>query len=51
MLVADTSGESVDNKIRLDLIRQQEELIRDEAEEKKKEVCFPFFGCFRTEGR
>lgn len=38
MLVADTSGENVDNKIRLDLLRQQEQLIKTEAEEKEKEV-------------
>ena len=38
MLVADTRGESVDNKIRIDLVRQQEELIKKEAEEKEKEV-------------
>ena len=38
MLVADTSGESVANKRRLDLIRQQEQLIQKEAEEKEVEV-------------
>lgn len=38
VLVADTSGENVDNKTRLDLVRQQEELILKEAEEKEMEV-------------
>ncbi len=38
VLVADTSGESVDNRTRLDLIRQQEEFIKNEAEEKEVEV-------------
>lgn len=38
MLVADTSGENVDNKTRLDLIRQQEQLILKEAEEREIEV-------------
>ncbi len=37
VLVADTSGESVDNKTRLDLVRQQEELIKEEALEKEME--------------
>ena len=37
-MVADTSGESVDNKTRLDLIRQQEEFIKSEAEEREIEV-------------
>ncbi len=36
--MADTVGESVDNKTRLDVIRQQEELIKEEAEEKEREV-------------
>ena len=36
--VADSSGEKVDNKRRLDVIRQQEALIREEAAE-KEEVC------------
>ena len=36
--VADSSGEAVDNKIRLEVIRQQETLIREEAAEKQKEV-------------
>ena len=36
--VADSSGETVDNKIRLEVIRQQETLIKEEAAEKKKEV-------------
>lgn len=40
MRVADTVGESVDNKTRLDVIRQQEELIKEEAEEKEREVCY-----------
>jgi LETM1 and EF-hand domain-containing protein 1 len=35
--VADSSGETVDNKIRLEVIRQQETLIKEEAAEKKKE--------------
>ena len=38
VLVADTAGESIDNKTRIDVIRQQEELIKEEAEEKEKEV-------------
>lgn len=38
VLVADTSGENVANKTRLELIRQQEELIQKEAEEKAVEV-------------
>lgn len=38
VLVADTSGESVANKRRLDLIRQQEQLIQKEAEEKEVEA-------------
>ena len=38
MLVADTVGESVDNKTRIEVIRQQEELIKEEAQEKEKEV-------------
>ena len=38
VLVADTSGENVDNKTRLDLIRQQEQFIKKEAEEKELEV-------------
>ena len=42
MRVADTSGETVDNKTRLDVIRQQETLIKEEAEEKKKEVSATF---------
>jgi hypothetical protein len=37
VLVADTSGENV-NKTRLDLVRQQEQLIQEEAEEKKEVV-------------
>ena len=36
--VADTAGETV-NKIRIDVIQQQEQLIREEAQEKEKEVC------------
>ena len=40
VLVADTSGESVDNKTRLELIRQQEQLIKKEAEEKEIEVSY-----------
>ena len=36
--VADSSGETVDNKTRLEVIRQQETLIQEEAAEKKKEV-------------
>jgi LETM1 and EF-hand domain-containing protein 1 len=35
--VADSSGEAIDNKTRLDVIRQQETLIREEEAEKKKE--------------
>ena len=38
VLVADTSGENVDNKTRLDLIRQQEQLIKKEAEEEEEEI-------------
>lgn len=38
MLVADASGESVDNKTRVELIKQQEQLIKKEAEEKEQEV-------------
>lgn len=40
MLVADTSGESVDNKTRLDVLKQQEQLIIEEAKEKEREVCY-----------
>ena len=36
--VADSSGETVDNKTRLEVIRQQETLIKEEAAEKRKEV-------------
>ena len=36
--VADTSGEVVDNKTRLEVIRQQETLIKEEAAQKKREV-------------
>ncbi|CAI8058225.1 Mitochondrial proton/calcium exchanger protein [Geodia barretti] len=35
--VADSSGETVDNKTRLEVIRQQETLIKEEAAEKQKE--------------
>ena len=35
VIVADTAGEAVDNKMRLDVIKQQEELIKEEAEERK----------------
>ena len=39
------------DKIWLNLIHQQEELIRDKAEEKEKEVCVsPFFGRFKQRG-
>ena len=38
VLVADTLGEMVDNKVRLEVLRQQEELIREEAAEKDREV-------------
>ena len=38
MRVADSSGEAVDPKTRLEVIRQQESLIREEAAEKQKEV-------------
>ena len=34
--MADTAGESIDNKTRIEVIRQQEELIKEEAEEKKE---------------
>ncbi len=34
VLVADTMGEVVDNKVRLEVLRQQEELIKEEAAEK-----------------
>ena len=36
VLVADSSGETVDNKIRLDVIRQQETLIKEEAAERRQ---------------
>ena len=36
--MADSSGETVDNKTRLEVIRQQETLIKEEAAEKQKEV-------------
>lgn len=38
--MADSSGEVVDNKTRLEVIQQQETLIREEAAEKKKEVNY-----------
>ena len=38
VLVADTSGENVDNKTRLELLKKQEQLIQEEEEEKEKEV-------------
>ena len=38
MRVADTVGESVDNRTRLELLRTQEQLIREEAQEKEREV-------------
>lgn len=38
--VADSSGEAVDNKIRLEVIQQQETLIKEEAAEKQKVVGF-----------
>ena len=44
-MVADTSGESVDNKIRLDLVRQQEQLIKKEAEEVEMEVSPVYIRC------
>lgn len=41
--VAEVEGEPVDNQMRLDVVTQQEELIKSEAEqlqkEKEKEVC------------
>lgn len=40
MRVADSSGEAVDNKIRLEVIQQQETLIKEEAAEKQKVVGF-----------
>ena len=36
--MADASGEKVDNKVRLEVLRQQEELIKEEAAEKDREV-------------
>ena len=54
MRVADSSGEAVDNKTRLEVIRQQETLIKEEAAEKKKEVgnlTHPLLtGCSEIEG-
>ena len=38
VLVADTLGEMVDNKVRLEVLRQQEELIKEEAAEMDREV-------------
>ncbi len=38
VLVADSAGEAVDNKIRLEVVRQQEELIKEEQAEKEREV-------------
>ncbi len=38
VLVADTLGEIVDNKVRLEVLRQQEELIKEEAAEMDREV-------------
>lgn len=38
--VADSSGEAVDNKTRLEVIQQQETLIKEEAAEKQKVVGF-----------
>ena len=38
--MADSSGEVVDNKTRLEVIQQQETLIREEAAEKQKEVNY-----------
>ena len=32
------------NKIRIDVIQQQEQLIREEAQEKEKEVCVCVWG-------
>ncbi|XP_064382763.1 mitochondrial proton/calcium exchanger protein-like [Halichondria panicea] len=37
VLVADTLGEIVDNKVRLEVLRQQEELIKEEAAEMDRE--------------
>ena len=39
--MADASGEKVDNKVRLEVLRQQEELIKEEAAEKDREVRHP----------
>ena len=50
MLVADTSGESVDNKTRLDLVRQQEEFIKEEAIEKEMEREVGVLGPGEREG-
>ena len=47
LLVADSSGETVDNKTRLEVLRQQEELIREEAEEKHREVMLHMFAVTR----
>ena len=38
VMVADTSGENVDNKTRLELLKKREKLIQEEEEEKLKEV-------------
>ena len=38
VMVADTSGENVDNKTRLEVLKKREQLIQEEEEEKKKEV-------------
>lgn len=38
LVVADTSGENVDNKRRLEVLKMREKLIQEEEEEKMKEV-------------
>ena len=38
VMVADTSGENVDNKTRLEVLMKREKLIQEEEEEKLKEV-------------
>ena len=40
VMVADTSGENVDNKTRLEVLKKREKLIQEEEEEKMKEVSY-----------
>ena len=44
-MVADTSGENVDNKMRLELLKKREKLIQEEEEEKMKEVRYLLDWC------